>query len=483
MRLPPGRALLACGPALLVTAWLANGLGAGFGDADIHAALADPDAFPGDLLSLASRHPSLLWTVLPAPRGALLAAAICLLATGWAAGGLARELAPRRPGAWVVAAATTGVSWGALGGAPTLDPILVPRLAALPVELLALVLVARGRWPLAFSVAGGALCLHAPSAVAVLLFALGAWWPARRLAWWAPGMAGLGAGVAVAMVGTLGVAPMDDSVWQIVRARLAHHVEPGSWGGGQWAAAAAWAVAALVLLPRRLRAGAAAMLGGAALLGLGAEGTRSALLVNLEPWQAGRFAILLVAIALPLRLRGPWLAAPLAAALLLSPPRHRDGALEARQRALAAWAVDHTARGDLFVLPPHLPPAFRAWARRPVVGTWKDGGEAQFSPALARAWARRMDALCGCSLFADPLPPEHAPYARSRALRQRLAAGFAAQPVEVLEAFAQGEGARWLVLDREVPGALVVAGFAVLDLGSPDSEERGRSRLADPEVR
>lgn len=479
----PRTARLACGPALLLTAWMANGLGVGFGDADIHAVLADPSAFPRDLLTLAERHPSVLWPAVRAGAGASwVAAAICLLATGWSAGALAAELAPRRPASWIAAAATAGVSWGALGGAPTIDPVFVPRLAALPIELAAIVLALRGRWPLAFTVAGATLCVHAPSGVATCLLVGGVWWPSRRTAWWAPGMTGLGAGLAIALVGEFGAASFDPEIWSLVRARLAHHVDPGSWGGWTWGQGALWSGAALLLAPPRLRGGLGWMLAGAAALGLASLGG-SALLVNLEPWQATRFAVLVVAIALPVRLRGRWRVAPLLLALLLSPERHEDGPLESRQRALAAWAAEHTAPSDLFILPPHLPPAFRARAQRPVFGTWKDGGEAQFSPPLAREWARRMEALCACALFAGPPPPESHPYARSRALARRLGDGFTSQTVADLTALARAEGARYLVLDRPVPHAVDVAGFAVIDLGAPDSERRGGSRLSDPEVR
>ncbi|MCO4772753.1 MAG: hypothetical protein KDA24_22165 [Deltaproteobacteria bacterium] len=485
-------ALLGCALALPCVALLSNGLVFGVGDQDIAAVFVQEavggELFAGDLLAgAAARHPSLLWALVGALRALVPAEALShigvllsLVSCGLALGLIGRELAPETPRAWVLGAMAAGAAQLVLGGAPTLDPLLVPRLVALPVELFALLAAVRQRWHVAFLLAGLALCVHAPSAAALSVGMGVGWVPRRHEARAAPLLALLGAGLALSLAGGQ-LAPMgvDGPSWRLIEARLAHHLVPNSWPLATWVAAAAWsAVAAWAL--RRSGAGGtlmlvlAGLLGWALLAGVLGPVLEVRLLLNLEPWQALRFVVLLASVAVPCAMPATRVGAVLAAAWValcvgVSPRSSRLGPAERDVIALAKWASKHSEPGDLFVLPPNLPPAFRERAQRPVYALWKDGGEAQFDPLLGKEWAERMTRLCACSPF-DDLPPEHAPFGRSRTLASAVGAAYDSRPREELVGVAKAAGAAWLVT-RAAGDGVAVGPFWVVEVPRKPTEE------------
>ena len=466
-----------------VLATVINGLQWGVGDHGIIAALVG-DRLPGDLLEHArDRHPSLQWPLLawvPAPLGWNALHLLALAATGAALFGLGRRMMPdSHLGPWIALALVAPANV-ALGGAPTLDSLLVPRGLALPLELLAVSLALERRWLGAWLLVGIAVDLHAPSGVALGVGMLAAWWPERDR-WWTPGLAVFAAAPVLVLSGAAGrLAPMDLPWWGLAQARLAHHVDPGSWAPAVWIEAAIWlllAVAGLRTGPAILRRLGLGLLGWMLVAGLAGLAFHVPLLVNLEPWQVGRFVVIGGALGLAASAighSGPRRAvkAVAAAALVLVFTARADhsgwhpGGPAGEVRALADWAQTNTDAGHLFVVPPELG-AFRPLARRPVFGTFQDGGELQFDRALASEWARRMEALCGCAPFADPLPPEPTPGARRRALQGVVRDGYEALADEVLGGLARDAGAHWIVrrvgtIPPRLGGQQAVARFGAL---------------------
>jgi len=462
-----------------VVAVAANGLVAGAGDHGIHevfvAAAGGSDAFAGDLLhGAARRHPTVVFALLAALRrladsrwiglgGVLLG----WFGTGVAVGALSRALgAPRS--SWLWAAVATAPAQLALGGAPTLDPLLLPRGVALPVELFALVFLVRARWAPAFALGGLSLLLHAPSGSVVLVGLVAAWLPGRQSRS-APLWALLGAipAALLAQPALGGLFPPD--LWPALQARLAHHLLPLSFPATSWGVAAVWSAAALRSsrghpLMGRFVFG---VLGWALLAGALGPALRVTLLLNLEPWQALRVIVvlgptlLLASPALTHRSRLLLGAALLALCVWAAPAPWR--AAPADVVALGRWAHQSTPPGAIFVLPPDLPPGFRPAAQRPTFGTWKDGGELQFDPDLGREWVRRMGVLCECApIIEAPVRPEAEVFARSRSGAARLGAAFDARSDADLLRLAAAEGAAYVVRRGPGPGE-VVGPFRVLN--------------------
>ncbi len=482
--------MLLCGVVFVIVSACTNGLVVGLGDQDIHEvfvhAAAGSDTFDADLLSSGgSSHPSLVFWVLAAARGLFSADIVgfvgvlgLLFATGVAVGLLARAMAPTQSAAWVLASACAAPSQLVLGGAPTVDPLLLPRLVALPLELWAVSLVIQRRWGLALGLTSFALVVHAPSASALLVAALisyGVVGP-RRMGPLVLVALGLLPALWILDWGAMGPVSLSDDAWRLVEARLAHHLVPTSWTAGLWVAAGAWALGALTLTGRLSgRSQVRALLLGLFVWGLiaGTAGAllRAKILLNLEPWQGARLIALIavtaascVALHMPRRVRLVSALALFGSCVALASPRWKVGEADWDISTLGAWAQSNTEVGALFVVPPDLTPGFRVAAQRPIYGQWKDGGEVQFDPALGLRWASRMRSLCACAPFVD-LPAESSPFHRSQQLRRELGASYDNRATEDLLALARTAGASWLVRrdrgDRS-EGAEVVGPYLVI---------------------
>ena len=318
--------------APIVAAWTglslaANGYVFGLADHGIHLPFADmvlhADRWQGDLLGDAfAHHHSFLWH-LQAPFAALLGLPlwtallhlVALAATGLTIHLLAEALfeSPRAP---TLALLLLALGQPALGGADVLDPLLLNRGVALPLELAALWLFLRGRAPGSFILLGVAAWIHVPSAVA-LAFALGLAWgvSSRQQAWRERAIPLLFAAAAAPLLlrwliagdAVEGVWRVDPEWRSILEARLAHHLAPGSWPLRGWLAAASWlALGGVGLLRERPRRGqlgplvwvAAGLVGWSLLAGLGAGSLLGVGLgLQLEPWQAWRLVVVLAALA------------------------------------------------------------------------------------------------------------------------------------------------------------------------------------------
>jgi len=434
-----GLLFAACATAL-------NGLVWGVGDHDIIAAFHG-ERLAGDLLTNArDAHPSVLWWLVGGQGGAAWNAlhVAALVLTGALLFLLGRALISWRAGAWLVLP-LLAPSIELLGGAPLVDPLLLPRGMALPLELGLVLAAVHGRWRLAWLLAGAAIAVHAPSRVAVTSGLALAWWPDRR-AWTDVGPAVVALPV-VAAGGPAGrLAPMDPAWWSLVELRLAHHLAPSAWSPWIWLSAGACLLAALALRePRTRRAGLG--LAGWMLVGGALAALRVPLAVNLEPWQGARLLAVAGALGLVAWVGGDGrrAAVPIVLAGLLwcaaDRPRFLPAGPDGDLADLARWARTETPDDALFLIPPDLV-GFRALARRPVFGTVKDGGELQFDRDLALEWRRRMELLCDCDVL-EEVPEERRPGDRRRALTARVAAGYAGN--EGLVEVARGAGVSWVV--------------------------------------
>jgi hypothetical protein len=310
----------------LLLALLAGGYRWGVADHGIHAAFVEMLGRQGDwaadVLALAfPHHHSVFWHVqalparvlgLPLLQGLLWVS--CVAATGALVHLIARSAWDSRRGpetALLLLFAAHPVP----GGVATLDPLLLNRTAALPLELLSLWLLGMGRAAGAFVVLGVAACVHVPSAAA-LGFAMGiAQLAAARRFGLRELLAPFGFVVAALPVllpwllsgaAEQALRPMDGDWWAIVQARLAHHVDPRDWPISIWFQMLAWiglGLAGARLRPRDgfgepLLAVALGLLLWAGLAGglLGA-GMRLPLLLQLEPWQGLRLLLILCALS------------------------------------------------------------------------------------------------------------------------------------------------------------------------------------------
>lgn len=430
------------------------------------ASAAGSEAFARDLLAGRARsHPTVAWWLLGGLRGVgvpplagyLGLHLLSLFALGWVVASLARLLAPGKQSVWLASVLAVAPAQAALGGAPTLDPLFLPRGAALPLELGAVVLFLAGARSRAFAFGGMALLMHAPSAVATLA-GLGGAWLLDRSDHRAPLAAIPGALLALTLASgaDLTTPTLDPGAWVLLRARLGHHLDPVQFPPSAWALAFAWtgvAWGASRSLGSPYGRSVGGLLGGlllwSLLAGVAGPALRLRLLLNLEPWQGLRIVMVLGAVLVSrvLAERGRGLVgAWVLVCLLLSPrPWWRTSS---DVTALAHWAREHTEPQDLFVLPPDLAPGFRVRAQRPVFGTWKDGGESQFSARFAASWSARMRSLSG--LQEPPLR------------REAVAAGYAERPLSELVRVARNADADWLVVPRREGIGEVVAGYSVL---------------------
>lgn len=307
--------------AFVLLVVLANGYEFGTSDHAIHVPFAeialDPEWYAGDLLTEALPHHLSIFShvvgalgrVLPYPLvfGALHL--FSLFALGVALIQLTRTLweSERAVPAVLLSAAVARVS---LGGVETLDPRLLHRGFALPIELFSLYLVLAGRSVGGFLLAGLALSIHAPSAVPVLIgLAVAQATFARQEGWkgWLSPLAALPTAAPV-LWPTLreGGAPlfarMDDAWWSIISVRLGHHVDPAQWPIGFFVLFGATVVVTVLALaaapPQKpVRLGffvfMGALLAWTAIAGLGAPRLGLALLHQFEPWETTRLLVLL----------------------------------------------------------------------------------------------------------------------------------------------------------------------------------------------
>jgi len=427
---------------LISVGW--NGYVFGRADHGIHLVFVDrllhPARWTGDFLDqAASHHPSLLWWIeaaassllgMPLAFGLLHAAA--LVGTGIAIERLVRSLGGGGHAA-LAALLILAPAQFALGGVATLDPLLLPRGAALPLEILALAWLIEQRFAAAFALLGAAACLHAPSAsglavAACVLFA-GRGELRRPRRWLCPGLFFVGALPviwlwAASESGSANgiLTPVDDPWMAIIDLRLGRHIDPSSWPISEWLGMAAWMGAGALAIRRatgldRRGRGSLLLLALGLILWAGVGGTflarhlRLALALQLEPWECFRFVTLLAGCALGLwaegrpRLGPAGFAGIAGIALLISyssfghDPRWEPTGPEGPKVEFVRQIAAESPPGSLVAWPPGGFESLRWQAAVPGTPTWKDGGEALFDRALAMRWLKSMRALCDC----DPM--------------------------------------------------------------------------------
>jgi hypothetical protein len=365
---------------------------------------------------------------MPLAFGLLHAAA--LVGTGFAIERLVRSLGGAGHAA-LAALLILAPAQFALGGVATLDPLLLPRGAALPLELLALAWLIEQRFAAAFALLGAAACLHAPSAaglaVASCVLLAGAGELRRPGRWLCPGLFFVGALPVIWLWAASGspngiLTQVDDAWLAIIDLRLAHHIDPSSWPLSEWLGMAAW-MGAGALATRRATGldrggrGSLLLLALGLILWAGLGGTflarhlRLALALQLEPWECFRFVTLLAGCALGVWAgeqprSGPGGFAGIAVlALLISHSSFGHdrrwepaGPVGPKVDFVQQMATD-LAPGSLVAWPPEGFESLRWKAAVAGTPTWKDGGEALFDRTLAMRWLTSMRALCDC----DPL--------------------------------------------------------------------------------
>jgi hypothetical protein len=158
--------------------------------------------------------------------------------------------------------------------------------------------------------------------------------------------------------------------------------------------------------------------------------------------------------------------------------RLQPGLAELKGARLMRWARQHLPPDAVVAIPPYFQESltsFRYGAARPIVGTYKDGGEASFSLTFMRQWRERMEALCDCRPF-DP------------AGRKNLSfEGALTIPEQVLDGYRKADAARFgMLADR------FGATHAVIEVGKarePDlpleyaDEEYKLYRIPPPDAR
>ncbi|MCP4868071.1 MAG: hypothetical protein GY898_05080 [Proteobacteria bacterium] len=444
-------------------ALLCNGYEYGVADHGTHVAFLDPGPWVGDLLAHAARaHPSLLWMLpAPGPRAAGLLHLAVLFATGWALMRLMAALEADEAAPLVLLVGA--VAWPVVGGVDTLDPLLLPRGVALPMELLAVSWLLAGRSTAAFALVGAALCVHAPSAVACAAGMAAAAAPERdpRQATRNTGAFLLGASPVVLLwIATGGPSqPIVDELWaRLIYLRAGHHLDPAVWPIRDFVVTGVFLAAGFAFARR---AEVRWFLVGTVVYGtvgvaLGLAG--SSLALQLEPAQAARLVVVVGGAAAVARIRRPCnvgvgLACLLAAAAIgrWSPdgdrahfhPTGSPGPEQELARELANLPVD-----SLVMVPPHRFDSVRVVARRAIFVTWKDGGEGLFDRSVALEWKRRIEVACACLPLDEPLIADRRPGARGAELRRRMEAGIRAASPEQLIAAARSEGVTHVVFER-----------------------------------
>jgi len=477
------------GLAYAALAVLANGYLFGVDDHAVHLVFLHlvnhPESLDGDLLAkAAAHHHSLFWT-LQAPFAAALGVAqwtcILYLLSLTATGAVIYHLAVRlwaRPATAILSLLLLIPAQFALGGVDTLDPLLLNRTVALPLELLAIALLYGGRPLLCFAALGLAANLHVPSASAVTAALVAAQWTALRagprrdrlapllcpllaLPVILPWLSGLDTGATNMLV---------DPPWRaVLEARMSHHLFAAHWHLGEWARMAFWLTLGATALWRKEQGRAhsfvlavvVALSGWAVLAGmLLGDWLGLALALQLEPWQAFRCVTILCAMAgvatvVELPRRGvprPLVALAVLGILVASlnieerPTRRLLPWGEADEVAsIGSWLAEHSRPGDRVMVPPVGMEQLRRHSMRPQNLSWKDGGEALFSRHFALSWKREVERSCACRPFDEPLPSRASPGVRLAELRARLDAGYAGRSAKSLEDGARRTRSRYVV--------------------------------------
>jgi len=476
-----------------------------FGQADhgIHLVFVDrllhPGRWSGDFLDLAAaHHPSLLWWIeaglsrlLGMPLAFFVLHVLALGATAWGIERLIRSLGGSES-AVVAGLLILAPAQFALGGVATLDPLLLPRGAALPLELFALSALCERRFKIAFFLLGLSACLHAPSA-AGLAFAsclvlvlcktergasssrypsvphlLSPFWffvaasPVIAL-WLLAGEQGAG------------LSQVDPDWLALIDARLSHHIDPKSWPARAWLGMGGWMLAGALATHRSLTLqGKLRFLGGlvagsvlwAVLTGtLLARGLRLELALQLEAWECFRLVTVLVGCCLAIwleeflsshhssnrRAAGPALVVILGLALLSSytaqrqlPKWHPQGA-GGIQQDFVEQAASVLPKNSRIFWPPEGFEYERWRSGLPGTPSWKDGGEVLFDRDLAREWLQSTAEVCGC----DPLNfPTSGNSGRLAALRAHLLDSWESRNEDDLRESARRLDATHLVLPK-----------------------------------
>jgi len=497
--------LLGVGLVYTAVAVLVNGYEFGTRDHAIHLAFldmaGDKGRWQGDLLAgAAGDHHSLFWTLQSPLAEAMgvglwtaFAYLLCLVATGAAICHLSLLMWGRTFAA-ALSLALLAPAQFALGGVDTLDPLLLNRTAALPLELLAIALLYARRPVACFAALGVAVNLHAPSALALAtalatLHLLGASrsdlpssgsravarslpallaCPLLALPVLIPWLTGQGSGGADLLV---------DAPWRaVLEARMSHHLFAGTWHASEWLKMSLWlALGALGLRlgDRRPSLRFVVSLAGLLLLWALAVGALLgdrlgiALALQLEAWQACRFVTILCAMSaaagvVDLLCRGTARTRALAAALCViglglclhdrNRPRFQPAGETGEIEQLGQWIDDNLPAEDKLMVAPVGLEQLRWRTEMRSSATWKDGGEALFGRSFALSWKREMERNCACRPFEQRLPSGERPGVRLAELRRRLAEGHDAMTVSQLREQMQLARAAYLVSDSHLPG-------------------------------
>jgi len=470
---------------LLSVGW--NGYVFGQADHGIHLVFVDqilrPDRWTGDFLEqAAAHHPSLIWwleaassSVLGMPLAFALLHGLTLASTAAAIELLVRSLNGTSHAA-VATLLVLAPAQFALGGVATLDPLFLPRGAALPLELLALAWAIKGRWPAAFGLLGLAACLHAPSAAGLAIACCVALIGSGRLKASAhllsPSAFFLGATPVLILwaTGTSdgSIAARVDPTWmELIDLRLGHHINPRSWPLIEWIQMAGWmtlgalAARAAACPPEGLRRVRLLLLGlilwalvGGTIL---ARGGRLALLLQLEPWECFRFVTILASCAVGLwasRVPARGLVGVLAASMLLSyvtlghSPRWQPTGPHDSSTEFIEKIANELPPESFIAWPPGGLESVRWKAGIPGTPTWKDGGEALFNRGLAMRWLESMRTLCGCNPLSVGANNQEVGQAGLADLRRELRHGWENQTAAELAQAATTLGATHYILGR-----------------------------------
>jgi len=477
------------GLAYAALAVAANGYLFGVDDHAVHLVFLDlvthPESLAGDLLAAAAAHHHSLFWSLQAPfanaLGVALWSAVLYLLSLVATGAAIYHLAVRlwtSPAAAALSLLLLAPAQFALGGVDTLDPLLLNRTVALPLELLAIALLYGGRPLLCFAALGLAANLHVPSASAVTAALIATQWTALRagprrdrlapllcpllaLPVILPWLSGLGTSTAAMVV---------DPPWRaVLEARMSHHLFAADWQLGEWARMAFWLALGATALSlneqkraRRFVLAVLAGLSGWAVLAGVLLGDRLglALALQLEPWQSFRFVTILCAMAgvaagveLPRRGVPRALVALAGVGLLIaslniderSPRRLLPWGEANEVTSIGDWLSEHSEPAERVMVPPVGLEQLRRHSMRPQNTSWKDGGEALFSRHFALSWKQDMERSCACLPFDEPLPAGARPGVRLAELRARLEAGYAGRSAKDLEDDARITRSRYVV--------------------------------------
>jgi hypothetical protein len=447
-----------------------------FGEADhaIHLCFLDlqshPTRWDGDLLAASSRHHHSLFWFLQAPLAELLGVPLwtglgylaALVATGAAIFHLSMVLWKSRAIA-ILTLVVLAPSQFALGGALTLDPLLLNRTAALPLEVFAIAALVSRRTTLSFALLGLAANLHVPSAsgLAAALTAVHLLRCLRQRSVrgidWREALSPLACPLLASPVlarwlldgGAARTSFWVDPAWRdVLELRMSHHLFASSWPAEHWISMSVWILAGMAALAVRgldrertlLLSLIAALCLWSIMAGefLGAQ-MGIALALQLEPWQAFRLVTILSASgavaglwhlqdsALPRPLARGLLCFTVLLALLVGGPQRRiflpTGEL-GEIRELSKAIATQVPVGARLLVPPVGLESLRWRTLRPQTLTWKDGGEALFDRSFALNWRLEMQHLCACDPFTEPLPSA-GEGKRLAALRDRLREGHA----------------------------------------------------------